>query len=202
VKFFFVDEEALLANSSFGIKPKALLQRAKEVFTKLSLDPLSVESDLADGFVGVGPLAGPMGKEEFLNAITQVDFLRGFPDTRPNYHYVRVDPFEPNRVWVQMRVQATHTGECMGPPTNKALQFPPEAYSLVFDVEGKIAKFTFGFVMDRLVGNTGGLGGAFGYLYGIGRPIPAPEGRPPEPSWQFRILNLLAKFQVSMRSKT
>jgi len=198
---FFVDEEALLAKSTFSIKPDDLLQRAREVFTKLSTDPVSVVSDLADDFVGVGPIAGPLDKDTFVQSIASVDFLRGFPDTNPNYHFLRVDPFEPNRVWVQMRVAATNTGDCMGPPTNKALEFPPESYSLAFDSTGKVTKFTFGYVMDRLIGNTGGLGGAFGYLYGIGRPIPAPEGSPLEHSWQLKALNLVQKFQVWMSKK-
>jgi len=191
-----------LSQNKFSIPPEALLERAKEVFAKLSLDPLGVAPELCDDFVGVGPLAGPIDKDGFLNAITQVDFLKGFPDTNPNYHFLRVDPFEPNRVWVQMRVRATNTGECMGPPTNKALEFPPESYSLVFDDAGKVKKFTFGFVMDRLIGNTGGLGGAFGYLYGIDRPVPAPEGQPHQPSWQFQFLNLIAKFQVEQAKKS
>lgn len=199
---FFVDEEALLSQSSFSIPPEALLERAKAVFATLSSDPLAVAPELSDDFVGLGPLAGPLDKDGFIDAITSIDFLKGFPDTKPNYHFLRVDPFEPNRVWVQMRVRATNTGECMGPPTNKALEFPPESYSLVFDDAGKVKKFTFGYVMDRFIGNTGGLGGAFGYLYGIDRPAPFPEGRPHEKSWQFQLVTMLNNLQREQKKKS
>ena len=39
------------------------------------------------------------------------------------------------------------------------------------------------------VGNTGGLGGAFGLMWALGSPLPAPEGRPWSPSLQLRLLN-------------
>ncbi|GFH27219.1 uncharacterized protein HaLaN_25507, partial [Haematococcus lacustris] len=39
------------------------------------------------------------------------------------------------------------------------------------------------------IGNTGGLGGAFGLMYGIGIPLPVPEGRPWAPSWQLQLFN-------------
>ena len=40
--------------------------------------------------------------------------------------------------------------------------------------------------MDRTIGNTGGMGGIFGPLYAIGRPLPFPEARPYSPSIQYR----------------
>lgn len=41
-----------------------------------------------------------------------------------------------------------------------------------------------GYVMDRRLGNSGGLGGAFGMLWAVGMPFPYPEGRPWQSSWQ------------------
>ena len=35
---------------------------------------------------------------------------------------------------------------------------------------------------------TGGLGGAFGYFYGVGNPLPIPECQPYRKSWQFSLL--------------
>lgn len=51
----------------------------------------------------------------------------------------------------------------------------------------QVEDFTMGYVMDRRLGNTGGLGGAFGLLYAIGCPFPYPEGRPWSSSWQQRV---------------
>jgi hypothetical protein len=48
----------------------------------------------------------------------------------------------------------------------------------------QVIDFTMGYVMDRRLGNTGGLGGAFGLLYAIGCPFPYPEGHPWQSSWQ------------------
>lgn len=42
-------------------------------------------------------------------------------------------------------------------------------------------------VMDRRIGNTGGLGGIYGILYAIGKPLPFPEARP----WKMSFLTAL-----------
>ena len=60
---------------------------------------------------------------------------------------------------------------------------PPQACSVTIDASGKVSKYTIGHVMDRSVGNTGGLGGIFGPLVAIGKPLPFPEARPYKPSW-------------------
>lgn len=54
---------------------------------------------------------------------------------------------------------------------------------------------TVGYVLDRRVGNTGGLGGAFAFFYGVGKPLPIPECQPYKKSWQFRLLGLAGNFQ-------
>lgn len=57
-----------------------------------------------------------------------------------------------------------------------------------------MVELTVGYPIDRRVGNTGGLGGAFGFFYGVGRPLPIPECRPYSRSWQFKALNLLGRI--------
>ena len=47
--------------------------------------------------------------------------------------------------------------------------------------------------MDRSVGNTGGLGGIFGPLVAIGKPLPFPEARPYKPSKRYRFFQMLGK---------
>lgn len=111
------------------------------------------------------------------------------------FHGIRVDCFEPNRVWWFTRSKATHTGPLLGnAPTNKKLVLPPQANSFTFNDEGKITQVTVGYVMDRRVGNTGGLGGAFAYFYGTGNPLPIPECQPYKKSIRFRLFSLLGKL--------
>jgi hypothetical protein len=56
-----------------------------------------------------------------------------------------------------------------------------------FNKKGLITSFTMGYAMDRRVGNTGGLGGAFGLLAAVGVPFPYPEGHSWASSWQQRV---------------
>ena len=72
-----------------------------------------------------------------------------------------------------------------------------------FNEQGECTKLTIGVVMDRQLGNTGGLGGLFGILFAIGSPLPFPEAQPWKMSLRYRIFNALgqklpeivAKFQ-------
>jgi len=189
-----VDEEAMLAQSSFALKPDDLIMMCKVILGRGVGTLKGSETDLADDFEFCAPVVGPIGKEEYLQALATFKILEAFPDSNPNYHGFRVDPFEPDRVWFQTRKTGTNTGEFMGKPaTGKALMFPPEAYSLRFDGNLKVKEFTVGYPMDRRIGNTGGLGGAFGYFYGVGRPLPIPECQPYKRSWQFSVLNWFAR---------
>ena len=117
-----------------------------------------------------------------------------FPDLNPNYYGFRVDPFEPHRVWFTSRSTATHTGALMGkPPTGKKLSLPPQQFHLDFAPDGRLREIGF-YVVDRRQGNTGGLGGAFGYFYGTGNPLPIPECQPYKKSKRFRLLNLVGSL--------
>jgi hypothetical protein len=62
----------------------------------------------------------------------------------------------------------------------KLLIMPPQCHLLDFDGHGKVAQFVF-YTVDRNYRNTGGLGGAFGLLYGVGRAFPFPECQPYKP---------------------
>ena len=57
------------------------------------------------------------------------------------------------------------------------------------------------YVVDRRQGNTGGLGGAFGYFYGTGNPLPIPECQPYKPSKRYRLLQLIGKLQSKFSKK-
>ena len=55
--------------------------------------------------------------------------------------------------------------------------------------------------VDRRQGNTGGLGGAFAFFYGVGRPLPIPECQPYKPSKRYRLLQLIGKLQSKFSKK-
>lgn len=193
-----VDEAAMLARSTFPVKPDALIARAKYVLNEAKVgtaDP----AVLAESFEFCAPFIGPLPRDEYLAALESFKIEDAF-SVRPQWHAFRVDPFQPNRVWFVSRVVAVHDGKktgAFGEPTGKTLEFPPQSFSLIFDEASNVVEFTVGYPIDRRVGNTGGLGGAFGYFWGVGRPLPFPEAKPYRKSWQLRslgLINRLAKF--------
>ena len=67
--------------------------------------------------------------------------------------------------------------------------------------KGQIREVTIGYVLDRRIGNTGGLGGAFGYFYGTGNPLPIPECQPYRKSFQFRVFTFVGQFVQKLQKK-
>ena len=55
--------------------------------------------------------------------------------------------------------------------------------------------------VDRRQGNTGGLGGAFAFFYGVGRSLPIPEMKPYKPSKRYRLFQLIGKLQSKFSKK-
>ena len=199
----FLDEAALLEEKAFALKPDELIAKAK-VFLEsrggFGCDPQL----LADQFKFVGPVVGPLGKEEFLSAIGSVDVAGGFPDFQGEFYAFNVDPLDGNRVWYIARGRGTNTGPL--PPfaptaTGKSLVNPPQACSLTFDEAGLVTKYTIGYVIDREVGNTGGLGGLYGVLYAIGRPLPFREARPWKMSRGYALFQRVGGFLQKVQKK-
>jgi len=191
-----VDEAAKFANSSFPIAPEVLIKLAK-VF--LAYDQgVGRPEMLAENFEFAGPVVGPLSKAAFLKAVGGFDFKSAFPDFNPEFHHFRVDPFEPSRVWMTARGYGTNTVAGTNPLFNKATGKkyvnPPQACSLKFNSDGLVEQYTIGYVMDRRIGNTGGLGGIYGILYAIGKPLPFPEARPWKMSWQYGLFTKLGNF--------
>ena len=111
---------------------------------------------------------------------------------------------EGNRVWYIARGRGTNTGPLLPfapTPTNKELVNPPQACSLSFNEAGLVTKYTIGYVMDRTVGTTGGLGGLYGVLYSIGKPLPFPEAHPWNMSKRYRLFNKVGGFLQSLGNK-
>ena len=64
-----------------------------------------------------------------------------------------------------------------------------------------MTKYTIGVVMDRQLGNTGGLGGLYGILYAIGKPLPFPEATPWKPSRRYQLFQAIGNLasQIAKR---
>jgi hypothetical protein len=77
--------------------------------------------------------------------------------------------------------------------SGKEIVYPPQTQHLDFDCDGKVTEFGF-YTADRRQGNTGGLGGAFGFMYGVGKPLPIPECHPYKPSLRFHMLNFIGRL--------
>jgi len=158
---------------------------------------------LSECFVFEGPVVGPLGKKQFVEATGQVNFDAGFPDWKAQFYNFQVDVFDPERVWYMAKGEGTNTGPFPTkdlPATYKKVINPPQICSLTIDSHtGLIKKYTIGYVADRNIGNTGGLGGLYGIMYAIGRPLPFPEALPWKPSLPYqafqKIGGLLRKIQ-------
>lgn len=198
-----IDEAAMLAGSDFPIKPEQLIQLAK-VYLAYGQGVEKPEL-LAEDFEFAGPVVGPLGKEQYLKAVGGFDFKSAFPDSNPEFHHFRVDPFEPNRVWMTARGFGTNTEAGSNPlfstATGKKYVNPPQACSLRFNADGLVDQYTIGYVMDRRIGNTGGLGGIYGILYAIGKPLPFPEARPWKMSLRYKLFQKLGNFLQSLQKK-
>lgn len=193
----FLDRDAtLLANQrdEFPFSPGELVELAKitmlRVFMGLDFSLLS------DDFKFVGPVVGPLSRAEFIRAFGTAQVYSAFPDATSGIHDIRVDPHMPNRVFYTTVFDGVHSGKFMGriEPTEKRVRLPPQDASITFNAQGKVTRLTPGYVIDREVGNSGGLGGLFGILWAIGKPFPFPEARPFSKSWQFRLFEWVGSF--------
>ena len=178
------EEEAPAALDAIG-RAKRYLALGNNVPQQLGpTRAADLERELHDDFEFVAPLVGPLDKKALIAATTGLDLGEGLPDFDARYHDFRLDADDPSRVWCMMRVVGTHTGPLRfgsldaapkDPP--RRAESPPEAVSLRFADDGRLIELTTGYVVDRRVGTTGGLGGLFGVLEGIGYPLPAPLTR-------------------------
>jgi hypothetical protein len=184
-----VDVEAMYEASTFPIAPADLIFRCQEV---LAANVGTKDPDmLADDFEFAGPVVGPINKEQYLKAVDAAldNIYAAFPELKAQYYDFRVDPFEPNRVWYTSRGYGTMTGSFAGgmiKPNGNAIQQPPQTGSMSFNERGQVVEATNGYVMDRRVGNTGGLGAVYAILRFLGLSLPFPESQPWTPSPQAR----------------
>jgi hypothetical protein len=157
------------SNDSPPFPETVLIQLAKGVLNTglASQDPTL----LSDKFTFVTPTIGPIGKRTFLESYAAAELARY---TNPNLDHYRIDPYDPERVWVDLEQ-----------PTSDNYVGPPQAMSLTFDSNGYCTRLTSWAVMDPTLGNAGGLGGPEGVAYAKGqarwsiwtRPWPRVVGR-------------------------
>eukprot|EP00527_Entomoneis_sp_CCMP2396_P006656 CAMPEP_0198145424 /NCGR_PEP_ID=MMETSP1443-20131203/23378_1 /TAXON_ID=186043 /ORGANISM="Entomoneis sp., Strain CCMP2396" /LENGTH=248 /DNA_ID=CAMNT_0043809069 /DNA_START=71 /DNA_END=817 /DNA_ORIENTATION=- len=197
----FVNESELLKTSSFPIAPKQLMERAREILAPaVGLGTKDGGACLADDFEFCAAVVGPIGKKEYLGALGSFKLEDAF-DISPNFFGMGVDPLQPNRVWFFNRVKGTHTGKFMGAePTGKEIVYPPQIHHMDFNADGKLKEYGF-YTADRRQGNTGGLGGAFGFMYGVGKPLPIPECQPYKRSFRFRLLSFVGGLGQKVQKK-
>jgi hypothetical protein len=199
----FLDEAAAVSSQNFPLSEEELIYKAKEVL--VSGVGLERPELIAEDFRFMGPVVGGDGglkKAEFIEAISGFDLKTAFPDLDPRFHHFRVDPLDPGRVWFTSTASGTHLGLFANviKPTGKRFETPPQACSLKFNKEGEVIKYTIGHVMERSIGNTGGLGGVFGPLVAIGKPLPFPEAQPWKPSRRYRLFQLAGRIaQLAQR---
>ena len=185
----------LLASSGLVLPPPVpspMEAKARAYFglgntVKQQLGPTNakdLEAALDTRFEFVAPLVGPLDKKAIIAATEGLDLGAALPDFDARYHDFRSDPDDPLRVWMTMRVCGTQTGplsfagttaEPSVPPIR--VESPPEAVSLRFSESGSLVELTTGYPMDTRCGTTGGLGGIFGILEGLGKPLPTPLTR-------------------------
>ena len=188
-----LDTSNLQKDSTFSIPPKELIERCKIVIdSKIGLEN---EEDLDEMFQFIFPVIGPLSKEEYLKQVRGFALEEMFPDLYKDLYYnFYVDPYEHDRVWFTSRFINVHSGDgIFGKATQKLVDCPPQMNSLKFNEQGKVVQYTGGYVMDKTVGNTGGLGGVFGILYAIGKPLPFPEAQPYRKSLLFRLFSWLSR---------
>jgi len=196
-----VNAKLSYAKSSFPIVADDLLNRAKEVLSpQIEIGTKDDGKCLADDFEFVAAVVGPIGKQEYLDALGSFKLTDSF-DIEQNFFGFTVDPLQTNRVWFFSRQVAKHIAPFMGAaPTDKELRLPPQLLHMDFNDEGLVKEFGF-YTVDRRQGNTGGLGGAFGYFYGVGKPLPIRECQPYKPSFRFRMLNMLGSLGKKLSKK-
>ena len=193
----FLDESAALIAASFPIDESILVEKAKTFL--YYAQGVEKPEMLSESFVFMGPFVGGEGglpKADYLKAVGGFEIKKAFPDLNPRFHHFRADPLDPGRIWFTSQASGTDAGEGFlgNKPTGKAFLTPPQACSIKFNAEGEVTKYTIGHVMERSIGNTGGLGGVFGPAYAIGKPLPFREANPWKPSLRYRALMQVGKL--------
>ena len=96
---------------------------------------------LSNRFTFCGPIMGPIYKKEFLE-VYAADIFGG---AEPDMTHFRVDPYDPYRVWVDVRSSGQFED-------GDIFETPPQAMSFTFDDDGFCVRITGDAVMDPSIG--------------------------------------------------
>jgi hypothetical protein len=182
-----------------------LIVRAKEVLAPdVGIGTKDGGACLADDFQFCAAVVGPIPREAYLNALGTFRLEDSF-DIEQNVFGFTVSPIQPNRVYWFSNAEATMIAEFNGVKPEQVVDkdrliFPPQVFHMDFTEGGKVKEFGF-YTVDRQYGNTGGLGGAFGFFYGVGKPLPFPEAKPFKPSFRYRMLQKAGGFLQKLQQK-
>ncbi|KAG7355226.1 hypothetical protein IV203_004582 [Nitzschia inconspicua] len=191
-----VDTAQAFASSSFPIQPDDLIQRAKQVLAPdVGIGTKDGGKCLAFNFEFCAAVVGPIKKDAYLNALGTFKLEDSF-DIHQNMFGFTVSPIQPNRVYWFSHANATLVSDFAGANVENVkepLVFPPQCFHMDFDANGLVTEFGF-YTVDRQYGNTGGLGGAFGFFYGVGKPLPIREAKPFKPSFKFRLIQWVGRM--------
>ena len=199
-----IDEAQYYEKSTFPISPDDLIQRSKEILgPDIAVGTKDGGECLADNFEFCAAVVGPLPKDQYLGALGSFKLEDSFDITMNAFGFT-VDPLQTNRVWFFQRQTATQINDFAGIKSTtpgKELILPPQVFHFDFNREGKVTEFGF-YTVDRRQGNTGGLGGAFGYFYGVGRKLGFPEAMPYKPSFRFRMLSKIGALARKLQQKS
>merc|ERR1712118_387964 len=186
--------------SSFPIKPDALVTKAKDFLG--ANNGCDKPELMAEDFEFAGPVVGPLSKSKFIEAFTSFELKEAFPDAAPAAPLpggpLRAEPgvvHDPLRGDQHGPLRRQHSAHWH--PGGVA----PQSCSVIFNEEGLVRKFTIGYVMDRDVGNSGGLGGAYGLLYAIGKPLPFPEAQPWKISKRYKAFLFFGNLTSALKKR-
>lgn len=145
----------------------------------------SEPSILAETFLCLGPNLKATNKKTYLNSVSKEfsAIRRAIPDITLNPYAFEVDELHPDTVWFKTRTKGTISGPFaykgdVYVSQQRTIEFPLVQHSVIVK-DGKIAKATTGFVIDKFSGTTGGLNGPDGILFAMGKSISPFDISPP-----------------------
>ena len=123
-----------------------------------------------------GPLVGPLTKDQHVRQSTAASVKAALPDLSLDAYNFEIDAYDPQRVWLILKSSGTQTKALVqgdrvvkeAPEVPARYESSPEAVSVSINEKGLCYRVTTGYILDKEIGNTKGLGGSLGLLEAIG----------------------------------
>ena len=143
------------------------------IYILLNLPYYRDEPDLlSTDFSYIDPLMGPINKGRYIDVFSSFNVRDVVSDLDYQFQNLRIDPYNPYRVYVDMKARGTRTsavGKNVACASSKYFG-PPESMSFTFNNDGFCTRITGAALLDPLLGNNGLLGGIYGLLYAADTP--------------------------------